>query len=56
MLSDTLFDAVSEIEFYQTKYPELYDKARPQIDALKEQMRALQQMLDGMTPPGTPGN
>ena len=49
MLSDTLFDAVQEIRWYQREYPQLYDHLRSDIERVVQAMDALRRLLD--TPP-----
>lgn len=46
MLSDTLFEAIQEIEYYQKEYPEIYGEIQEHIDWIKETMKDLQQKID----------
>jgi hypothetical protein len=47
MISDVLFDAVEEIRQYQRDIPEWYGgDLKPRIDAVIEQMKELQELLD----------
>jgi hypothetical protein len=52
MLSDALFDAIQNIEQYETDDPETYDDLKPQIAQVKETLRALMWVLD--SPPDSP--
>ncbi len=50
MLSDTLFEAIEEIEMYEKNYPDLYGgRWKEEIAEVKAVMRKLQRKLD--TPP-----
>ena len=49
MLSDTLSEAIEEIERYQREMPDVYDYIKEEINQVKEAMRKLQIELD--TPP-----
>jgi len=49
MISDTLFQATSEIERYLNDTPHAYEDTRSDIEAILADMRAIQQTLD--TPP-----
>jgi len=51
MLGDTCFDAVESIEHYQKNFPQFYDRMKPEIDEVKEKLRALQQKLDAPDSP-----
>lgn len=46
MISDTLFDAESEIRQYQRELPEAYDHLKPRLDALRAHMIAIRLELD----------
>ncbi len=46
MISDTLFDAIDEIETYQMKYPECYGELKDDIEVVKKVMSGLQERLD----------
>jgi hypothetical protein len=46
MISDVLFEAIEEIERYQREFPRSYDEIKPDIEAVKAKMRALQRFLD----------
>ena len=35
MLSDVLFEAMQDIEFYQEAYPDLYDHYREELEVIK---------------------
>lgn len=50
MLSDSLFQTLQDIEYYQTEYPGIYNSKRSTIDALKHAMRSLMYHCD--SPPG----
>lgn len=52
MISDTLSDAVFEIERYQQEMPEVYDSIKPHLEDLKAHMTKVREYLD--TPPGYP--
>jgi hypothetical protein len=49
MLSDTLFEAIEEIEMYEKNYPQVYGGIKDEIAEVKAVMRKLQRKLD--TPP-----
>ncbi len=46
MISDTLFDAIDEIEAYQLNHPECYDELKGDIEVVKMVMSGLQERLD----------
>jgi hypothetical protein len=46
MLSDTLFDAIQEIEDYQRAYPDIYDGHKDHVEIVKKVMASLQGILD----------
>jgi hypothetical protein len=46
MISDTLHQAIEDIERYQRDMPDSYDSIRADIDAVKEQMASLRRKLD----------
>lgn len=46
MISDTLADAVTEIENYLEAYPMVYDRMRPRIEVLVAQMEEIRTVLD----------
>lgn len=48
MLSDTLFDAIQEIETYQRDIPEWYDDHKDHINVVKKVMASLMGILDGV--------
>jgi hypothetical protein len=50
MLSDTLFDALAEIEIYQKERPQVYDPWTEDIAIVKHVMSALMERLDQNTP------
>ena len=50
MISDVLFEALSEIEVYQREMPDAYKPLGEDIEAVKLAMRSLLRKLD--TPPG----
>lgn len=49
MISDTLSDAVSDIEAYLSGYPEVYGSMEQEIRDLVEKMEVVRRKLD--TPP-----
>lgn len=46
MISDTLFEAVTEIERYQKNFPKAYSGLKAEIDTVKAVMNALRAYLD----------
>ena len=46
MISDTLFEAVTEIERYQTDFPNAYGESKEAIEKVKVAMIALRSYLD----------
>lgn len=46
MISDTLFDAVADIERYQNTFPGVYDAVAPELAQLVAAMNALRKKLD----------
>ena len=46
MISDTLFEAVTEIERYQRDFPNAYSGLKAEIDKVKAVMNALRAYLD----------
>ena len=46
MISDTLFEAIEEIERYEEEFPGTYDYVKEEIADVKERMRSLQMKLD----------
>ncbi|WMT87040.1 hypothetical protein NO932_00100 [Pelagibacterium sp. 26DY04] len=52
MISDTLFKAETEIRQYQRDQPEVYDRLKPKLDALRAHMIAVRLELDQY--PGDP--
>ncbi len=46
MISDTLFEAVTEIERYQTDFPNAYGESTEAIERVKVVMNALRAYLD----------
>ena len=46
MLSDVLFEARQDIEFYQEAYPDLYDQYREELEVIKNLMDMLRMKID----------
>ena len=46
MLSDVLFEAMQDIEFYQEAYPDLYDQCREELEVIKNLMDMLRMKID----------
>lgn len=46
MISDVLFEAIEEIERYQSNFPDHYNEIRDEIDKVKGAMCRLQLSLD----------
>jgi len=46
MLSDVLFEAMQDIEFYQEAYPDLYDQYREELEVIKNLMDMLRMKID----------
>lgn len=46
MLSDTLFESISDIEYYQAEMSDIYDPLDPRIEFVKAAMSAVQAELD----------
>lgn len=46
MISDVLFDAIVEIEWYQRAFPDVYQEFQEDLTLLKDAMRTLQVKLD----------
>lgn len=46
MISDTLFEALAEIEHYQKKFPKAYSGLKAEIDKVKAVMNAMRSYLD----------
>lgn len=46
MMSDTLFDTVERIEYYQNTFPLIYEDYAAEIETLKTRINALREILD----------
>lgn len=51
MISDTLSDAIVEVEQYQRDFRSVYDSVAAQIESLLAHMRHVRKALDGAEPP-----
>lgn len=54
MISDVMYDAIGDIEYYQRELPDIYDAVEDHIGIVKKVMRSLAVILGEPDPPSIP--